>query len=111
MPEGGVLVSTCLVADQTGSVHLQLWGPEVEAFNPGDILRLYNGSGKSLKHLTTFIIMRCSVFQHFHIPEFGSIVEGWKEGTAGENWRVRISLSSAFRFLKLKKPELLCMLF
>ncbi|GKU86713.1 hypothetical protein SLEP1_g1202 [Rubroshorea leprosula] len=32
-----------LVADQTAAVHLQLWGDQCDAFEPGDILRLQNG--------------------------------------------------------------------
>ncbi|KAJ6844526.1 SOSS complex subunit B-like protein [Iris pallida] len=36
---------TCLalVADETASVHFQLWGTECDAFEPGDIVRLTNG--------------------------------------------------------------------
>ena len=40
---GGQLLSINLVSDQTASVHLQLWGNECEAFQPGDIVRLTNG--------------------------------------------------------------------
>ncbi|RZC53346.1 hypothetical protein C5167_012197 [Papaver somniferum] len=32
-----------LVADETASVHFQLWGTECDAFEPGDIVRLTNG--------------------------------------------------------------------
>ncbi|KAI3979976.1 hypothetical protein MKX01_042630 [Papaver californicum] len=32
-----------LVADETASVHFQLWGTECDAFEPGDIIRLTNG--------------------------------------------------------------------
>ncbi|KAL7104578.1 hypothetical protein ACP275_08G254300 [Erythranthe tilingii] len=37
--------TTCLslVADDTASVHFQLWGDECEAFEPADILLLSNG--------------------------------------------------------------------
>lgn len=41
--EAGPLVSVALVADATAAVHLQLWGPECDAFQPGDIVRLTNG--------------------------------------------------------------------
>ncbi|KAG0581101.1 hypothetical protein KC19_4G225000 [Ceratodon purpureus] len=41
--EVGPLVSVALVADATAAVHLQLWGPECDAFQPGDIVRLTNG--------------------------------------------------------------------
>lgn len=41
--EAGPLVSVALVADATAAVHLQLWGPECDAFQPGDIVRLMNG--------------------------------------------------------------------
>lgn len=36
---------TCLglVADETASVHFQLWNEECDAFQPGDIVRLSNG--------------------------------------------------------------------
>lgn len=36
---------TCLglVADETASVHFQLWNEECDAFQPGDIVRLTNG--------------------------------------------------------------------
>ena len=36
-------ICTALAADSTGSVHFQLWGAEVDALQPGDILRLTNG--------------------------------------------------------------------
>lgn len=36
-------VAVALVADQTASVHFQLWNDEIEAFHPGDIIRLHNG--------------------------------------------------------------------
>ncbi|CAM6119716.1 unnamed protein product [Calypogeia fissa] len=39
----GPLVSVALVADSTATVHLQLWGPECDAFQPSDIVRLTNG--------------------------------------------------------------------
>ncbi|KMZ57492.1 SOSS complex subunit B1 [Zostera marina] len=32
-----------LVADETASVHFQLWGTECEAFEPGDIIQLTKG--------------------------------------------------------------------
>lgn len=41
--DAGPLVSVALVADATAAVHLQLWGNECEAFQPGDIVRLSNG--------------------------------------------------------------------
>lgn len=41
--ENGPLVSVALVADATAAVHLQLWGPECDAFQPGDIVRITNG--------------------------------------------------------------------
>eukprot|EP00850_Spirogloea_muscicola_P013805 SM000095S25019 [mRNA] locus=s95:530228:531524:- [translate_table: standard] len=41
--ESGPMVSTALVADATASVHFQLWGAEVDAFQPGDIIRLTSG--------------------------------------------------------------------
>jgi len=36
---------TCLelVADETASIHFQLWGDECDAFEPGDIICLANG--------------------------------------------------------------------
>lgn len=37
------MVCVALVADSTAAVHLQLWGPECEAFQPSDIVRLTNG--------------------------------------------------------------------
>ena len=39
----GVPVCTALAADATASVHLQLWGPESEFLQPGDIIKLTNG--------------------------------------------------------------------
>ena len=41
--EMGVPVCTALAADATASVHLQLWGPESEFLQPGDIIKLTNG--------------------------------------------------------------------
>ncbi|XP_008777714.2 SOSS complex subunit B homolog isoform X4 [Phoenix dactylifera] len=37
--------TTCLalVADETASVHFQMWGSECKAFEPGDIIRLTDG--------------------------------------------------------------------
>ncbi|XP_020099711.1 SOSS complex subunit B homolog isoform X2 [Ananas comosus] len=37
--------TTCLalVADETASVHFQMWGSECGAFEPGDIIRLSDG--------------------------------------------------------------------
>lgn len=32
-----------LVADETASVHFQMWGSECETFEPGDIIRLTDG--------------------------------------------------------------------
>ncbi|GBG78382.1 hypothetical protein CBR_g26410 [Chara braunii] len=41
--EGAPKLCTALVADSTAAVHLQLWGSEIDAFKPGDIVRLTNG--------------------------------------------------------------------
>ncbi|CAI7893778.1 unnamed protein product [Closterium sp. NIES-54] len=41
--EGGAVVCTALVADSTAAVHMQLWGAEVDALQPGDIVRLTTG--------------------------------------------------------------------
>ncbi|KAH7440377.1 hypothetical protein KP509_04G104300 [Ceratopteris richardii] len=41
--ENGSLLSLCLVADQSASVHLQLWGSECDFFQPGDIVRISRG--------------------------------------------------------------------
>jgi ssDNA-binding replication factor A large subunit len=34
---------TALVADETASVNFQMWGPECEAFQPGDVIRISKG--------------------------------------------------------------------
>eukprot|EP00271_Cylindrocystis_brebissonii_P008843 TRINITY_DN23359_c0_g1_i1.p1 TRINITY_DN23359_c0_g1~~TRINITY_DN23359_c0_g1_i1.p1 ORF type:complete len:165 (+),score=31.32 TRINITY_DN23359_c0_g1_i1:380-874(+) len=39
----GALAATALVADGSAAVHLHLWGPELEWFQSGDIIRLTNG--------------------------------------------------------------------
>lgn len=36
-------ICLALVADETASVHFQLWNEECDVFQPGDILRLSNG--------------------------------------------------------------------
>ncbi|KAJ4828351.1 hypothetical protein Tsubulata_039055 [Turnera subulata] len=41
--EGQNKTCMALVADETASVHFQLWGDECDALEPGDILRLSNG--------------------------------------------------------------------
>jgi ssDNA-binding replication factor A large subunit len=43
--EGKEKTKTCiaLVADETASVNFQMWGPECEAFQPGDIIRISKG--------------------------------------------------------------------
>ncbi|CAI5487358.1 unnamed protein product [Closterium sp. Naga37s-1] len=41
--EAGAVVCTALVADGTAAVHMQLWGAEVDALQPGDIVRLTSG--------------------------------------------------------------------
>ncbi|GKD39793.1 SOSS complex subunit B [Tanacetum coccineum] len=43
--EGRAQNKACLVlaADETASVHFQLWNEECDAFQPGDIVRLTNG--------------------------------------------------------------------
>ncbi|KAJ8506862.1 hypothetical protein OPV22_007748 [Ensete ventricosum] len=41
--DGKEMTCLALVADETASVHFQMWGSECEAFEPGDILRLSNG--------------------------------------------------------------------
>ncbi|KAF5764343.1 putative nucleic acid-binding protein [Helianthus annuus] len=43
--EGGGQNKTCLalVADESASVHFQLWNEECDAFKPGDIVHLSNG--------------------------------------------------------------------
>ncbi|KAF5181836.1 Soss complex subunit b1 [Thalictrum thalictroides] len=41
--EGQERTCLALVADETASVHFQLWGTECDAFEPGDIIRLTNG--------------------------------------------------------------------
>ncbi|KAF6167436.1 hypothetical protein GIB67_024021 [Kingdonia uniflora] len=41
--EGPGKTGLTLVADETASVHFQLWGTECDAFEPGDIIRLTNG--------------------------------------------------------------------
>ncbi|KAJ0979639.1 hypothetical protein J5N97_015113 [Dioscorea zingiberensis] len=41
--EGKEITCVALVADETASVHFQMWGGECEAFEPGDIVQLTNG--------------------------------------------------------------------
>ncbi|KAH7676955.1 putative nucleic acid binding protein [Dioscorea alata] len=41
--EGKETTCVALVADETASVHFQMWGGECEAFEPGDIVQLTNG--------------------------------------------------------------------
>ncbi|XP_057850462.1 uncharacterized protein LOC131060985 [Cryptomeria japonica] len=43
MKDGGERTCLTLVADQSASVHFQLWGNECDAFQPGDIIHLTNG--------------------------------------------------------------------
>lgn len=43
MSENGQTVCTALVADNTASVHLLLWGAEVDHLQPGYIIALTNG--------------------------------------------------------------------
>ncbi|BBN02577.1 hypothetical protein Mp_2g16410 [Marchantia polymorpha subsp. ruderalis] len=46
----GQAVCVALVADSTAAVHLQLWGPECDAFQPSDIIRLTNGMFSYYNH-------------------------------------------------------------
>lgn len=41
--EGQNKTCLALVADETAAVHFQLWGDECDAFEPSDIIQLYNG--------------------------------------------------------------------
>lgn len=41
--DGKELSCLALVADETASVHFQMWGSECEAFEPGDIIHLSSG--------------------------------------------------------------------
>ncbi|KAG0474211.1 hypothetical protein HPP92_016068 [Vanilla planifolia] len=41
--DGNATISMALVADETASVHFQLWGDEYQAFEPGDIICLTGG--------------------------------------------------------------------
>ncbi|PIA38630.1 hypothetical protein AQUCO_02700092v1 [Aquilegia coerulea] len=41
--EGQEKTCLALVADETASVHFQLWGTECDTFEPGDIICLTNG--------------------------------------------------------------------
>ncbi|GER29164.1 SOSS complex subunit B1 [Striga asiatica] len=41
--EGQHKTCLALAADETAAVHFQLWGPECDAFEPGDIIHLVNG--------------------------------------------------------------------
>ncbi|XP_042452754.1 SOSS complex subunit B homolog isoform X1 [Zingiber officinale] len=41
--DGKEMTCPALVADETASVHFQMWGSECEIFEPGDIIRLADG--------------------------------------------------------------------
>ena len=41
--EGKETTCMALVADETASVHFQMWGDECQALEPGDIVQLTNG--------------------------------------------------------------------
>ncbi|KAG9151912.1 hypothetical protein Leryth_002179 [Lithospermum erythrorhizon] len=41
--KGRVTIPSGASADETASVHFQLWGDECNTFHTGDIVHLYNG--------------------------------------------------------------------
>lgn len=48
--EGQNKTCLALVADETAAVHVQLWGDECDAFEPGDIIQMTNGIFTNPRH-------------------------------------------------------------